>query len=80
MATPADPGYTLSGETEPRMSEKGDRGGGRESTRPDGRLEYEKPAVLWEQPLEARPNLMVGCGKQPGGGGPCDSVGGDPAS
>ncbi|HEX9187076.1 MAG TPA: hypothetical protein VGB87_08400 [Vicinamibacteria bacterium] len=44
----------------------------------DGRLPYEKPAVVWEQALEANPSLMSGCAKQPGAGGPCDAVG--PAS
>jgi hypothetical protein len=31
--------------------------------RPNGRLPYEKPAVVWEQPLEAQPSLMSGCQK-----------------
>jgi hypothetical protein len=46
--------------------------------RPGGRLPYEKPAVTWEQPLEAQPSLMSGCQKTPGGGPDCTSVG--PAS
>jgi len=47
-------------------------------TRSRGRLPYEKPAVTWEQPLEAQPSLMSGCQKTPGGGSDCNSVG--PAS
>jgi hypothetical protein len=46
--------------------------------RPGSRLPYEKPAVTWEQPLEAQPSLMSGCQKTPGGGPDCTSVG--PAS
>jgi len=42
---------------------------------PDGRLPYEKPAVVWEQPLEAQPSLMSGCQKTPGGGPDCIAVG-----
>lgn len=42
---------------------------------PGGRLPYEKPAVAWEQPLEAQPSLMSGCQKQPGGGPDCTAVG-----
>ena len=41
----------------------------------DARLPYEKPAVTWEQPLEAQPSLMSGCQKQPGGGPDCTAVG-----
>ena len=43
--------------------------------RPDGRLPYEKPAVIWEQPLEAQPSLMSGCQKTPGGAADCIAVG-----
>jgi hypothetical protein len=43
--------------------------------RPGARLPYEKPAVTWEQPLEAQPSLMSGCQKQPGGGPDCTAVG-----
>jgi hypothetical protein len=42
---------------------------------PDRRLPYEKPAVSWEQPLEAQPSLMSGCQKTPGGGPDCTAVG-----
>ena len=45
------------------------------ATRPGGRLPYEKPAVSWEQPLEAQPSLMSGCQKQPGGAPDCTAVG-----
>ena len=45
------------------------------AARPDGRLPYEKPAVVWEQPLEAQPSLMSGCQKTPGGGPDCIAVG-----
>ena len=47
--------------------------------RPAGRLPYEKPAITWEQPLEAQPSLMSGCQKTPaqaidcGGTGPMSS-------
>jgi hypothetical protein len=47
-------------------------GGG---ARPAGRLPYERPAVTWEQPLEAQPSLMSGCQKNPGGGTDCTAVG-----
>jgi hypothetical protein len=47
--------------------------------RPDGRLPYEKPAVVWEQPLEAQPSLMAVCQKLPGQSGDCTAVG-PPAS
>jgi hypothetical protein len=46
----------------------------RAATRPDGRLPYEKPAVAWEQPLEAQPSLMSGCQKLPAMGGDCTAV------
>ena len=42
---------------------------------PQGRLPYEKPKVVWEQPLEAQPSLMSGCQKTPGGGPDCTAVG-----
>jgi hypothetical protein len=41
---------------------------------PEGRLPYEKPAVAWEQPLEAQPSLMSGCQKLPGQSIDCDAV------
>lgn len=43
-------------------------------SRPSRRLPYEKPAVSWEQPLEAQPSLMSGCQKLPGQGLDCDTV------
>jgi hypothetical protein len=57
------------------MSEGKDRAAGEAAAIPDGRLPYEKPAVAWEQPLEAQPSLMAGCQKQPGGGPDCTAVG-----
>jgi hypothetical protein len=57
------------------MSEGEDCTAGPAVIRPDGRLPYEKPAVAWEQPLEAQPSLMAGCQKQPGAGGDCTAVG-----
>jgi hypothetical protein len=51
-----------------RATESGETGS-------DARLPYEKPAVAWEQPLEAQPSLMSGCQKQPGGGPDCTAVG-----
>jgi hypothetical protein len=57
------------------MSDGDDRAADAAPTRPDGRLPYEKPAVSWEQPLEAQPSLMSGCQKQPAGGPDCTSVG-----
>jgi hypothetical protein len=39
------------------------------------RKPYEKPRVVWEQPLEAQPSLMSGCQKIPGGGADCSAVG-----
>ncbi len=53
----------------------------RESTAPKAgspsreRLPYEKPSVIWEQPLEAQPSLMGGCAKLPGQAGPCTQTG-----
>lgn len=47
--------------------------------RPDRRLPYEKPAVMWKQPLEAQPSLMAGCQKLPGQSGDCTTIG-PPAS
>jgi hypothetical protein len=57
------------------MSEGEDRAAEEAATRPMGRLPYEKPAVSWEQPLEAQPSLMSGCQKQPGGASDCTAVG-----
>ena len=56
---------------------KGERGGSAPEAgrRPGGRLPYEKPAVAWEQPLEAKPSLMAGCAKLPAQAGPCTAVG-----
>jgi len=42
---------------------------------PAGRLPYEKPAVAWEQPLEAQPGLMAACGKTPAEGPDCGGIG-----
>ena len=44
------------------------------SRRPEDRLPYEKPAVTWEQPLEAQPSLMAGCQKLPGQDASCDAA------
>jgi hypothetical protein len=56
---------------------KGDSGGATSgsSPLPGGRQPYEKPAVTWEQPLEAQPSLMSACQKTPGGGPDCTAVG-----
>jgi hypothetical protein len=59
------------------MKEGEDRTAGRGAVRPDGRLPYEKPAVAWEQPLEARPSLMAACAKVPAEGEPCQGTGPD---
>jgi hypothetical protein len=42
--------------------------------RPEERLPYAKPAVIWEQPLEAQPSLMSGCQKLPMQMGDCTAV------
>ena len=55
--------------------EDGDRAPGPAATSPDSRLPYQKPAVTWEQPLEAQPSLMSGCQKAPGGSVDCGAVG-----
>ena len=60
------------------MEDTRDRGAGPAAPCPDGRLPYEKPSVVWEQPLEAQPSLMSGCQKSPAGEGDCLAVG--PAS
>ncbi len=57
------------------MSEGRDRAAEPVAPGPVGRLPYEKPAVSWEQPLEAQPSLMSGCQKQGGGGPDCTAVG-----
>jgi hypothetical protein len=57
------------------MSEGEGRPADTAATRPERRLPYEKPAVSWEQPLEAQPSLMSGCQKQPGGAPDCVAVG-----
>ncbi|HUL76573.1 MAG TPA: hypothetical protein VL691_04850 [Vicinamibacteria bacterium] len=62
------------------MNDDGTRTGEAAATRPDGRLPYEKPAVVWEQPLETQPSLMITCAKQPGAEGDCSAVGSDPSS
>jgi hypothetical protein len=52
------------------------RDGANEAASPaDLRQPYEKPRVVWEQPLEAQPSLMAGCQKTPGGGADCTAVG-----
>jgi hypothetical protein len=57
------------------MQQGGEREAGEAVPRPDGRLPYEKPAVTWEQPLEAQPSLMSGCQKTPAQAGDCIAVG-----
>ena len=57
------------------MEEARDDDAKRATSRPDGRLPYEKPSVVWEQPLEAQPSLMAGCQKTPAGGPDCTAVG-----
>jgi len=58
------------------MSEGRDRAAESDVARANVRLPYEKPAVAWEQPLEAQPSLMSGCQKLPSGGDvDCGAVG-----
>ena len=38
----------------------------------DDREPYTPPAIVWEEKLEARPNLMAACSQKPLGGGDCD--------
>jgi hypothetical protein len=57
------------------MEDGRDRVAGPAAPRPDGRLPYEKPSVVWEQPLEAQPSLMSGCQKLPAQSGDCTQVG-----
>jgi hypothetical protein len=57
------------------MDEGNDRAAGPVTPRPDRRLPYQKPAVVWEQPLEAQPSLMSGCQKSPAGEADCGAVG-----
>jgi hypothetical protein len=42
---------------------------------PPERLPYEKPSVIWEQPLEAKPSLMAACAKLPAQAGVCTTFG-----
>jgi hypothetical protein len=56
------------------MEEGEDRAAGPPTPRAEGRLPYEKPAISWEQPLEAQPSLMAGCQKTAAGEGDCGSV------
>lgn len=44
-----------------------------QNARPPARAPYEKPALAWEEKLEARPSLMAACGQKPMGGGDCDT-------
>ena len=55
---------------------RGDRGASAPEAgrRPEDRLPYEKPAVSWEQPLEAQPSLMSGCQKLPATSDDCIAV------
>ncbi len=57
------------------MSDGEERAADGPATRPDGRLPYEKPAVTWEQPLEAHPSLMSGCQKLSAQSPDCGSTG-----
>jgi hypothetical protein len=57
------------------MSDERESAGPKAERSPGGRLPYEKPSVIWEQPLEAQPSLMSGCAKLPGQSGPCTQVG-----
>ncbi len=40
---------------------------------PAGKRPYEAPAVAWEEPWDARANLMAACGRKEGMGGDCDA-------
>jgi hypothetical protein len=57
------------------MDEPRDGADSSATPRAGGRLPYEKPSVVWEQPLEAQPSLMSGCQKTPGGGPDCTAIG-----
>jgi hypothetical protein len=57
------------------MKGEGESAAPKAARSPEGRLPYEKPSVIWEQPLEAQPSLMAGCQKLPGEVGPCTAVG-----
>jgi hypothetical protein len=57
------------------VEERSDRAAGPATPGPDGRLPYEKPQVVWEQPLEAQPSLMSGCQKTPAQAGDCTAIG-----
>lgn len=57
------------------MSAGGDRAAEPAVAQPETRLPYEKPAVVWEQPLETQPSLMSGCQKLAAQGGDCTAIG-----
>jgi hypothetical protein len=57
------------------MEEGRDGATGTAAPRPDGRVPYEKPSIVWEQPLETQPSLMSGCQKLPAQAGDCTAVG-----
>jgi hypothetical protein len=57
------------------MSEGRDPAAEPAAGRKDDRLPYDKPAVIWEQPLEVQPSLMSGCEKQGGAGPVCNTTG-----
>ena len=57
------------------MEDGRDGAAGSATPHPEGRLPYEKPSVVWEQPLEAQPSLMSGCQKTPATGPDCTAVG-----
>jgi hypothetical protein len=40
---------------------------------PEPKRAYEKPAVVWEEALEERPNLIAACAQRPGDSVDCDA-------
>lgn len=72
LATPTRWGYTLGAVG--KMRDEKDANASVLGSLPSRRLPYEKPAVSWEQPLEAQPSLMSGCQKLPGQSLDCDTA------
>ena len=40
----------------------------------DGRLPYEKPAIVWQEALQVRPGLLAVCQKLAAAGPDCDAA------
>ncbi len=53
--------------------ERSPRPDGEQPAPPPRKQPYRPPAVAWEEPWDARANLMAACGRKEGMGGDCDA-------